>query len=202
MNDPVLRRERIRRCLILWMYGVAVGHFMTGLLLPWIGDLSIFDAYHRAIEAGFWGGEAPSAARAQQVWWISLFGPTVQSLAIWMGALTRIGDRQRSASVWIWLIVGIVVWAPQDMTISLRAGAWIHVWIDSFAVVTMMPPLMWLWWHDRKHPAIAKGGPVIVKAADTLSPQGRHVSMGEGGSLEMPPEALGSIPMPPFTRRR
>ncbi len=139
-----------RTWVIRWMYGIAVGHLLVGILLPWIGELSIFETYHRSVEAGFWGQGAPATARAQQVWWISLFGPTVQSLALWMGALVFIGDRQRSTFAWGWLMAGVIVWAPQDMLISLRAGAWIHVWIDSVAVITMLPPLVWLWWHDRK----------------------------------------------------
>lgn len=143
--------ERIRPWVIRWMYGVVIGHLLAGILLPWIGNLSMFDAYHRSVESGFWNHGAPAEARTQQVWWISLFGPTVQGLALWMGALTRIGDRQRSTFVWTWLIIGVMVWAPQDMMISLRADAWIHVWVDCFALFTMLPPLIWLWSYDRKY---------------------------------------------------
>ena len=165
MKYPATRLERFRPWVIRWMYGVVVGHLAVGMLLPWIADLAMLDAYHRRVEAGFWPHVAPAAARAQQVWWISLFGPTVQSLAIWMGALTHLGDRQRSSFVWMWLIAGIVIWAPQDMFISARAGAWIHVWIDSFALVTMLPPLVWLWCYDRKPPARAQTKTVVVEPA-------------------------------------
>ena len=149
MTNTTLHSERIRPWLIYWMYGVAIGHLLTGILLPWISDLALFDAYHRSVESGFWRHGAPSEARAQQVWWISLFGPTVQTLAIWMAVLTRIGDCHRSPFVWMWLTIGIMVWAPQDILVSLRAGAWNHVWLDCFALVTILPPLIWLWWHDR-----------------------------------------------------
>ncbi|MES2068825.1 MAG: cell division protein [Pseudomonadota bacterium] len=142
--------EKLRPWLVRWMYGVVMAHLLVGMLLPWIAGLSLFDAYHRSVEGGFWPLGAPAAARAQQIWWISLFGPTVQSLSVWMGVLTRIADRQRSAFAWGWLMVGVLVWAPQDMLISLRAGAWIHVWIDCFAVLTMLPPLLLLWRHDRQ----------------------------------------------------
>ena len=146
--------ERIRPWVIRWLYCVVMGHLLIGILLPWIGNLSIFDSYHRSLESGFWTHGAPAEARAQQVWWISLFGPTVQELALCMVALTRIGDRQRTTFVWIWLIIGVIVWAPQDMMISLRAGAWMHVWLDCFALITMLPPLIWLWWYDQTHPLL------------------------------------------------
>jgi len=142
--------ERIRPWVITWMYGVVLAHLLVGILLPWISNFSIFDWYHHSVETGFWDRDAPAAARAQQVWWMSLFGPTIQAMSLWMGALVYIGDRQRSAIVWIWLIVGVIVWAPQDMLISLRANAWIHVWIDSFAVFSILPPLIWLWRYDQK----------------------------------------------------
>ncbi len=58
------------------------------------------------------------------------------------------GDRYRSRFAWTWLIAGILVWAPQDIAISLRANAWVHVWIDCIALLTMLPPLLGLWLFD------------------------------------------------------
>jgi hypothetical protein len=43
-----------------------------------------------------------------------------------------------------------VIWAPQDMLVSLRAGCWAHVTADAFALAVMLPPLMWLWLDDRR----------------------------------------------------
>lgn len=143
-----MNRLTMRRCLIWWTYGAIAVHFLVGLLLPWIMQAPLFDSYHSGIEQAFWGQAAPPAARAQQVWWISLFGPTVQSVAIWMGALAYLGDVQRSRFAWGALIAGLLVWAPQDMLVSLRADCSIHVWIDTAALITMLPPLLWLWRHD------------------------------------------------------
>lgn len=121
-----------------------------GMLLPLIAGAPLFDGYHRAIETAFWGPAIPPEARAQQVWWISLFGPTVQAAAVWMAALAWMGDRQRNALAWGALIAGLVLWAPQDMLISLQANCWAHVWIDSFAVAAMLPPLIYLFVIDRQ----------------------------------------------------
>lgn len=139
-----------RPWLVRWMYAAALVHLLVGMALPWIGDLPMFDDYHRGIEAAFWGASVPAAARAQQVWWIALFGPTVQGMSLWMLALIHFGDRYRSRLAWGALIAGIVIWAPQDIVVSLRAGCWTHVWVDIFAVMTMVPPLAWLWFHDRR----------------------------------------------------
>ncbi|MDY7538651.1 cell division protein [Undibacterium sp. RTI2.1] len=145
--------------LVRWMYAAAAMHLLVGALLPWIANASIFNNYHHGIELAFWGDawnslhtlttSGAATVRAQQVWWISLFGPTVQSTAIWMGALVYFGDQQRSSFAWKALIIGIVVWAPQDMLISLQADCWNHVWVDLFAVVMMLPPLIWLWREDQ-----------------------------------------------------
>ncbi len=84
---------------------------------------------------------------------MALFGPTMQSLSLWMAALIYFGDHYRSRLAWGMLIAGIVVWAPQDILVSLRAECWTHVWVDGFALATMLPPLVWLWRLDR--PAVA-----------------------------------------------
>jgi hypothetical protein len=132
------------------MYAAAAVHLITGIALPWIGEQAIFETYHRHTEFPFWGLDAPSAARAQQVWWIALFGATIQGLSLWMGALVYFGERYGSRFAWAMLILGLLVWAPQDILISLRADNWIHVCADGFALLAMLPPLFWLYWHDLK----------------------------------------------------
>lgn len=130
--------------LVRWIYGVVAVHLMVGVLLPLCADMAITDAYRRSIEGFFFGGEAPLAGRALHSWWISLFGPTVQAAAIWMAGLAVMGDKQRNAFAWLMLILGLIVWAPQDMLISARAHCWINLWIDLAAVAVMLPPLLWL----------------------------------------------------------
>ncbi len=148
-----MNREVLRTWMVRWIYATVIVHLLVGILLPWLPNAPLVDAYHRGIEAAFWGSDAaPAAARAQQAWWIALFGPTLQGAAIWMAALVRFGDRQRSAAAWGWLIAGLAVWAPQDMLISLQADCWRHVWLDAFALAMMLPPLVWLWRHDC-HPS-------------------------------------------------
>ncbi|MES2017847.1 MAG: cell division protein [Pseudomonadota bacterium] len=140
---------KLRTWAVWFTYASIAGHLLVGALLPFIANAALLDGYHRAIETAFWGPQIPAAARAQQVWWISLFGPTVQAAALWMGALAWIGDHQRNAFAWGALIAGLLLWAPQDMLISLRADCWPHVWIDSFALACMLPPLIYLFYIDR-----------------------------------------------------
>lgn len=144
-----MTRASLRTWAVRYTYAGIGAHLLVGALLPLMMNAALFDGYHRAIETAFWGPNVPAAARAQQVWWISLFGPTVQAAAVWMGALAWIGDRQRLPFAWGALIAGIVLWAPQDMLISLRADCWTHVWIDTLAVVSLLPPLIYLFQADR-----------------------------------------------------
>ena len=132
------------------MYAVVAAHFLVGILLPLIAGAAPFESYHHRIEVHFWGDAIPAAARAQQVWWISLFGPTVQAASIWMAVLVLIADKQRNAAAWMGLIAGLLVWAPQDILISLQAQCETHVWIDGIALLSMLPPLLWLFQHDLK----------------------------------------------------
>ncbi len=64
-------------------------------------------------------------------------------------ALAWIGGRQRSSFAWGALIAGIVLWAQQDIAISLRANCWPHVWLDCAVLVGMPPPLLYLFSIDR-----------------------------------------------------
>lgn len=148
--------DRTRNWLVWWLYACALGHLLVGVLLPWLASLPLMEGYHLSVEAAFWPQAAPSAARAQQIWWISLFCATVQCLALWMAALIYLGHQYRARFAWGALIVGLVLWAPQDMWLSLQKNMTSHVIIDAVALLAMLPPLAWLWWQDRADPAQGK----------------------------------------------
>ena len=141
-------RDTPRCAVVRWMYAAAIAHLLVGAAIPWIAGASWLDAYHRGIEWHFWSTAAPEAARAQQVWWMSLLGATVQCASVWMLALVHLGNRLRKREVWGWLLAGLSVWAPQDMLLSWQAQVWSHVAIDVAALVAMAPPLVWLWRRD------------------------------------------------------
>jgi hypothetical protein len=146
----VMRHPSLRLWAVRLTYASIAMHLLAGALLPLVADAALLDGYHRAIERAFWTADAPAAARAQQAWWLALFGPTIQAAAVWMGALAWIGTRERSSAAWGALIAGLVLWAPQDMLISLRAACWSHVWLDGVALATMLPPLCYLMLIDRR----------------------------------------------------
>ncbi|WP_175884486.1 DUF393 domain-containing protein [Burkholderia sp. BCC0044] len=141
-------RDKLRRVAVNAMYAAAIAHLLVGVVIPWIAGAPWLDAYHRGIERHFWSTAAPEAARAQQVWWMSLLGATVQCAAVWMLALVHLGNRLRTREVWGWLLAGLLIWAPQDMLLSWQAQVWGHVAIDVAALVAMVPPLVWLWRRD------------------------------------------------------
>ena len=145
------RQSSLRKWLIRWLYAAAFAHFIIGLLLPWISATGLVEVYHQLIESHFWPRAAPDAARNMQVWWMSLFGATVQTVGLWMGALIYLGNQHRSRFAWLWLMTGILVWAPQDMLISMQANMLINVWIDAVAVLSMIPPLFILWKMDAQN---------------------------------------------------
>lgn len=145
-----MKLTTMRTWAVRLTYASIAAHLLVGALLPLIVHLGALDGYHHGIESAFYTAAIPAEARAHQRWWISLFGPTVQAAAVWMAALAWIGDRQRSAFAWGALIAGIVLWAPQDMYISLLADVWPHVWIDTAALVIMLPPLFALYFIDRR----------------------------------------------------
>ncbi|PVZ42468.1 cell division protein [Pseudomonas sp. CC120222-01a] len=139
----------VRRALVRWLQAAALMHLLIGLGLTWAGHSPLLGNYQLSIEQAFWGQAAPAPAREQQVWWLALFGATLQSYSLYMLGLIQLGDRLRSHNAWAWLAFGIVLWAPQDMLVSLQAGMWSHLVIDSMALLALLPPLLWLYRHDR-----------------------------------------------------
>ncbi|TDA43037.1 thiol-disulfide oxidoreductase DCC family protein [Burkholderia pyrrocinia] len=140
--------DNARRIVVRWMYAAAIVHLLVGMAVPWLAGAPFVDAYHRGIELHFWAGAAPEPARAQQIWWMSLIGATVQCASVWMLALVHLGNRLRKRETWGWLLAGVLIWAPQDMLFSLQARVWGHVAIDAAALVAMIPPLVWLLTRD------------------------------------------------------
>lgn len=142
--------ESRRRTLVIWLYAASVAHLFVGIVLSWAGHSGLLDGYVLQIERAFWGHAAPAPAHAQQIWWLALFGATMQSYALYMLALVHIGHRYKIPAVWAWMMIGILVWAPQDVWISMQAGIWSHLWIDLAALGLLLPPLVWLYVHDRR----------------------------------------------------
>jgi len=143
-------RPGLRRALVLWLYAAGAGHLLVGLLLTWAGHSALFNDYLASIEQTFWGVIAPAPGRAQQIWWLGLFGATLQSYSLYLLALVHLGARLRSPAAWAWLMAGILLWAPQDMWLSWQMRMHAHLWIDSLALLVLLPPLLWLYRHDRR----------------------------------------------------
>ena len=141
--------SKFRPWLIYWLYGLVLVHFATGVLMAWFINLPYFASYHQLILSKFWLGDAPASALALELWWINLFGATLQNLAIFMGVLIYAANRFRSRKIWGWLIIGFLVWAPQDILISAQRAVTMHLWIDGVALLALLPPLVILWRYDR-----------------------------------------------------
>jgi len=141
----------LRRVWVGWLYAAAIAHLLGGLLLSWAGHSGLLDNYLISVEHAFWTTEVPTAARAQQVWWVALFGATLQAYAWCLLALVHIGNTLKRPVAWGWLMAGLLLWAPQDIAISLSAGMWSHLWVDLAALLVLLPPLFWLYRHDRQN---------------------------------------------------
>ena len=141
---------KFRPWLIGWLYALVLVHFATGILMAWFIGLPYFESYHQLILSKFWTGTTPAPALELELWWINLFGASLQNLAIFMGLLVYAANRSRNRMLWGWISVGLLVWAPQDILISAQREVWMHLWIDGFAMLALLPPLIILWRYDRE----------------------------------------------------
>lgn len=147
---PVPANTR-RKALVAWLYAMALVHLFVSIVLTWAGHSGMLDGYLHTLDHAFWAADTlPVAAREQQLWWLAVFGATLQSYSLYMLALVHLGNRFKTPIAWGGLIAGIVLWAPQDLWFSLDAKLWLNLWIDGVALLTLLPPLFWLYRHDRR----------------------------------------------------
>ncbi len=136
--------------LVTWLSWAAVAHVILGLVAFFFSDHRWADNYHRTLADAFWpNGIDFRIIKREQAWWVSLFGATLECLGIWMLALVRYAGQHRIAAIWLWLTVGLLVWAPQDMFLSWQAGVTVQLVADALALLTMVPALLLLWRWDR-----------------------------------------------------
>ncbi|UUZ53113.1 hypothetical protein LP419_29705 [Massilia sp. H-1] len=95
-----MTRETLRKWTVWYVYASIAAHLAVGMLLPLIMPARRCSTATTAPSKPHSGARQFHPRRAQQVWWISLFGPTVQAAAVWMAALAWMGDRQRNALAW------------------------------------------------------------------------------------------------------
>lgn len=146
----MLSTSVVRPWLVSWLYLIALGHLAGAVGMTWLVDLPLFADYHQSILAAFGFASAQQEVMALHTWWMSLFGATLQAFAIFLLALVYLANRYRNAVIWLLLASVILLWAPQDIVISLQRNVWSHVWVDLAAVIALVPPLLTLWWLDRK----------------------------------------------------
>lgn len=140
-----------RLWLVWWMYLVAFGHLMMGIAVAWFMHMPYFSDYNREVLSKFWqGSSVPNGALDLQIWWINLFGATLQNMAILMLLLIYVANRLRLPVVWAGMIAALLLWMPQDMWISARRELWLHLQADVIAMLIMLPPLFLLWFIDRR----------------------------------------------------
>lgn len=133
---------KVRTYLIHYLYLWVIIHLLVGLLLPWLKYFPILEPYHNSIESAIFGSNIPEHARQLHLWWMGLFGATVQFASIYMGLLVYVGDKYKLNVIWKGMIVGLLVWAPQDMYVSLQYTIYSHVVMDMLVLIMIIPVLL------------------------------------------------------------
>ena len=146
-----LRLIKYRSWLVYWLYTVSFAHLAAGIFITWCTNVQSLGDYHQTVVMSFWSGVAPTEALQLQIWWLRLFGATLQNIGLLMLLLTYLGDRYCHKIIWLWMMVGLLIWAPQDMYISLQANVWMNIWVDITALLLMLPFLFMLFLIDRKN---------------------------------------------------
>lgn len=128
---------------IRWLYLAAIGHFVVGVLMTWFGDSILFESYNQSALTNFILVDSQQA-EILQIWWLAIFGATLQAFSVLLVALIYLGDQHKNYRAWLLIIVAILIWAPQDIYFSAIQNIWLNVWVDLAALITLLPPLIFL----------------------------------------------------------
>jgi hypothetical protein len=139
-----------RRWLVLWLYAIAAGHLIGAFIMTWFPDLPLLDTYHQGVLASFGLSPDQLSPKALQLWWMGLFGATLQAFSLFLLGLIYCANRHRIAGIWLFLAAVLLWWAPQDIYISLQKNVWSHLWVDLAAMAVLLPPLIALAIIDRR----------------------------------------------------
>jgi hypothetical protein len=146
-----------RKWVIRWLYLMGFVHLLGGVVVTW-GDENWLAAYNTQVLTAL---DLTESAELQ-IWWLSIFGATLQAFAILFIGLVHLGNKFKLQNVWLCLILAILVWAPQDIYFSAIKNVWINVWADALALVSLLPALIYCYWCDAR--GVMKG---INAIADT-----------------------------------
>ena len=85
--------------LVRWLYLVALAHVLVGVVLTWCNQGLLLRPITRASN-GFSGPQCATGGTRRAGVVDRLFGATVQSMSLWMGALVHLGNIHRSRFAW------------------------------------------------------------------------------------------------------
>jgi hypothetical protein len=88
----IMNKADVRRIwCIHWLYLAATGHFVVGLLMAWWGDSVSFNRYNQIALENFILIDN-SSAKELHIWWLAIFGATLQAFSILLAALVYLGN--------------------------------------------------------------------------------------------------------------
>ncbi len=143
LTDRMLRR---------WLLMVAFSHIIVGLAIPLLAYSPLFSLYSELLHQAFWPSQpVPQATVEFQRWIVALFGPTIASVGVVLAYLVMAGATYREPWPWNALLLGLALWAPGDICISLMHDFWLHVRIDAAALLAIVPPVLVLRSRALRH---------------------------------------------------
>lgn len=134
----------LQRGLYLWLLLAGLAHVLLGAGLAVLGAPASLDGYFALLHAST-GEAAPGPAQQALVrTLIQLFGPTVASWGLLFCLLLRQYRRHGDRLLKAGLLLALLLWWSADCWISLRAGLYAHLYLNSAVLLAIAVPLLLL----------------------------------------------------------
>ena len=127
----------------VWLLGYAGLHIGVGLALPWLVHTSLAAGYSGELASAFFDtATPPPEVRPVTLWLLGLFGPTIASWGVLLGALTLALLPQHPRRLAVAVGLALLVWMPLDSLLGVVNGVYSNVLLNGLAVAALLPPLV------------------------------------------------------------
>lgn len=123
-----------------WLYVVCGLHVVVGIAMPWLLQAPFGRAYIVYLAQCFGMEDLPGETIALLRWLLVLLGAMIAGWGVLMAGLVHLACRTRSCAPLLWLAAGLLAWAALDLGWSASRSVWLHLWLDSVALLLILVP--------------------------------------------------------------
>jgi hypothetical protein len=124
----------------LYLQVIAVIHIVTGLLLPFVVQIQLFDVYYQHLALAFNLADDNSTDAIKFL--VGIIGPTISSWGILFLFSVNTAFTNPSPKSWWFIVIACAIWAVYDSLFSLSYGIYMNAIFNGVVFICIMIPML------------------------------------------------------------